>query len=112
MIATNPETFNSAKRLAQMLYDHGNKKGTKNTKTKAKKEGGNKNSMGNKRKGGRALESSKKQQTVTFHVATTQISLAPAASATTTPTPTKLYAGTLPKCDKCNFHHNGACRDL
>ena len=26
--------------------------------------------------------------------------------------PVKQYAGSLPKCNKCNFHHNGPCREM
>ena len=48
VIVANPETFDSAKRLAQKLYDHGNKKGAKTAETEAKKEGNNKKNGDNK----------------------------------------------------------------
>ena len=51
VIVANPETFDSAKRLAQKLYDHGNKKGAKTAETEAKKEGNNKKNGDNKWKG-------------------------------------------------------------
>ncbi|KAL7608251.1 hypothetical protein Lser_V15G09700 [Lactuca serriola] len=51
VITGNPETFDSAKCLAQKLYDHGNKKGTMTTETKAKKEGDKKKNSGKKGKG-------------------------------------------------------------
>ncbi|XP_023738933.1 uncharacterized protein LOC111886928 [Lactuca sativa] len=42
VIAENPETFDSAKRLAKKLYDHGNKKGAQTVEVEVKKEGENK----------------------------------------------------------------------
>ena len=48
VIAANPETFDNAKRLAQKLYDHGNKKGAKTTMTETKKEGDNYKNKDNK----------------------------------------------------------------
>ena len=39
VIAANQETYDSAKRLAKKLYDHGNKKGAKAGETEGKKEG-------------------------------------------------------------------------
>ena len=38
-----------------------------------------------------------------------------AAHAATTPTasvPTRSYAGNLPECQKCNFHHKGSCWEI
>ncbi|XP_023732715.1 uncharacterized protein LOC111880516 [Lactuca sativa] len=112
VIFANPSMFDSAKFLAQKLYDHGDNKGTKTSGADTKKEDNNKKNRGNKRKRQQTHESSKKQQTVAVHTATTQITPTPAAPALTTSTPARPYASTLPKCDKCNFHHNGACRDL
>ncbi|XP_052620835.1 cold shock protein 1-like [Lactuca sativa] len=34
------------------------------------------------------------------------------ATVPTTQTPTGVYAGKLPLCNKCNFHHHGSCREL
>lgn len=48
------------------------------------------------------LDPAKKQQIVAVCAATTA----------TTPTPPKPYAGNLPKCNKCNYHHNGAFREM
>ena len=50
IIEANPKTFNYAKLLAQKLYDHRNKKGTKTTETEAKKEECNKKNPVDKRK--------------------------------------------------------------
>ncbi|XP_052623722.1 uncharacterized protein LOC128129059 [Lactuca sativa] len=36
---------------------------------------------------------------------------APTAAPITT-TPAKQYAGNLPQCAECNFHHNGNCREM
>lgn len=112
VIAAKPETYDSAKRLAQKLYDHGNKKGSKTTEIDVKKDGGNKNNMGNKRKGGKTSGSSKKPQTVVVHAASTQATPAPTAPTKTAPTLTNPYAETLPKRSKCNYHHNGTCHDM
>lgn len=60
MIATNLEMFDSAKCLAQKLYDHVNKKGTKTPDAETKKEERNKRNKVNKRKWGQASDSSKK----------------------------------------------------
>ncbi|KAL7581886.1 hypothetical protein Lser_V15G47382 [Lactuca serriola] len=51
VIAANPETFDSAKRLAKKLYDHNNKKGEKLVETEVKKENDSKKGKNNKRKG-------------------------------------------------------------
>ena len=69
-MAANPSTFNSAKRLAQKLYDHGDKKDMKTSGAETKKGDNNKKNWGNKRKGRYTQESSKKQQTVVVHAAT------------------------------------------
>ncbi|XP_052624738.1 uncharacterized protein LOC128132272 [Lactuca sativa] len=47
-------------------------------------------------------DTAKKQQTVAIHAATTP----------STPAPLKHYARNLPKCNKCNYHHTGACREM
>lgn len=57
VIAANPETFDSAKRLAKKLYDHNNKKGSKAKESEDKKEvegkkkDDNRKGRNNKRKG-------------------------------------------------------------
>ena len=38
-IVANPEMYDSAKRMAKKLYDHGNKKGAKTGEAEVKKEG-------------------------------------------------------------------------
>lgn len=61
VIAANPETFDSAKRLAKRLYDHNNKKGEKPVEAEKKKEGDGKKGWNNKRKGRQGPKTSKKQ---------------------------------------------------
>ncbi|XP_023751081.1 uncharacterized protein LOC111899460 [Lactuca sativa] len=71
---------------------------------------GKKKKSWNKRKGQSSQEPSKKQQTVAVHVVTAPAT-AP-ATVLTTQTPTGVYDGKLPLCNKCNFHHHRPCRDL
>lgn len=112
MIVANPETFDNAKCLAQKLYDHGNKKGTKILDVETKKEDINKRNKGSKRKRGHASDSSKKQQTVAVYAATTTAIQTSVATTTTTPAPARPHAGSHSECDKCSFHHIGACKDF
>ena len=112
VIAAKPETFDSAKRLAKKLYDHNNKKGEKPADSEGKKEKDNKKGKDNKRKGRQGSESAKKQQTVTVNVATTQVPFTPHAPASANPSAPRQYSGNLPKCNKCNYHHNSECREM
>ncbi|CAH1451841.1 unnamed protein product [Lactuca virosa] len=112
VIASKPETYDSAKRLAKKLYDHDDKKSTKATEGESKQEGGNKKNWDNKRKGRQNSGPSKKPKTIAVHSATTPAAPAPPAPASTTTAPAKSYAGSNPKCDKCNYHHFGACKDF
>ena len=77
VLASNPTTFDSAKRLAQRLVDHGVQKGIMTPVTEQKKGNDNKRNSGNKRKGQQNQESAKKQQIVAFHAATTPATLVP-----------------------------------
>ncbi|KAL7609303.1 zinc finger protein GIS2-like [Lactuca sativa] len=56
----------------------------------------------NKRKGKSSQEPSKKQQLVAVHASTVSANTAPS----------KPYACNLPKCNKCNFHHNENCWEM
>lgn len=94
------------------MYDHGKKKGTKTPEAETKKEDNNNRKKRNKRKGGQASDSSKNQQTVSVHAATTPTVQTPAATTTTMPTPARPYASPHPKCDKYIFHHTGECKDF
>ncbi|XP_023735766.1 uncharacterized protein LOC111883676 [Lactuca sativa] len=111
VIAANPKTFDNAKRLANKLYDHGNKKGAKIVEAEVKKEEQNKEGKNKKRKGKQNSKSSKKQQTVSVHAAT-QATATPHAPASSMPNASKQYSRNPPKCNKCNFHHHGECREM
>ncbi|KAL7596135.1 hypothetical protein Lser_V15G31193 [Lactuca serriola] len=88
VIAANPKTFASAKRLAKKLYDHGNKKSAKTVVAEAKKVEENKKGKNNKRKGKQNSELSKKQQTLSVHAATQTITT-PHALASSKPNASK-----------------------
>lgn len=98
----NLTTFDSAKRLAQKLIEHGIRKGIMTPITEQKKGNDKKRKFGRMKMSQPTQEPVKKQLIVVVHAATT-----PAA-----PAPTKPYAGTLPKCAKCNFHQKGVCREM
>ncbi|CAH1437260.1 unnamed protein product [Lactuca virosa] len=105
VLASHPATFDSAKELAQRLIDQEvpSTPSTTTTTTPAPTNAtDNKRKRGDRRKGKSNQSSSKNQQMVAVHAATT-----PAI-----PVPAKTYAGSLPKCTKCSFHHNGPCREM
>ena len=101
-IVANPSTFYSAKLLAQRLVDHGVRQGTMIPTPEQAKWGDNKRKFWNKKKGQLMQEPANRQQTVAVHADTVP----------TSPAPMKQYTGSLTKCSKCNFHHNGACREM
>ncbi|KAL7615121.1 hypothetical protein Lser_V15G04828 [Lactuca serriola] len=114
VLASKPMNFDSAKELAQSLIDHGvcqevttivtePTKGNNNNDNNANNN--SKKKFWNKRKGQTSQEPSRKQM-VTVHAAT-----APTTTPAT-PAPTKQYAGNLPKCNKCNYHHHGNYREM
>ena len=102
VLASKPTTFESAKELAQQLIDHRASRGIMVATTDQTKGGNNKRRFWNSKKKQPVQDPTKKQQTVAIRAATTA----------TAPAPPKQYAGTLPKCNKCNFHHTGACREM
>ncbi|XP_023730991.1 uncharacterized protein LOC111878716 [Lactuca sativa] len=102
--------------LAQSLIDHGNCQNSVLTALEQPKENNNnsKKKGWNKREGKSPLDPSKKQQVVAIH-ATTVPTTIPAIVPAVAPnnlTPTKPYVGSLPKCNKCNFHHTGNCQEM
>ncbi|CAH1443135.1 unnamed protein product [Lactuca virosa] len=108
VLAAKPDTFDIAKCLAQTLIDHGDDlEEVATIPEPAKGSGENKKKFWNKRKGQGSQGSSKKQQTVAVHAATTPV------AAPTTQAPTSGYTGTLPWYDKCSYHHRtpGPCRE-
>ena len=102
VLASHPTTFDSAKRLAQRLIDHGVRTPAATTTlaiSEPARAADSKRKFWDDKKKAKAA---KKRQVVAVHAA-----IAPAAAA-----PVKQYAGSLPKCNKCNFHHVGACREM
>ncbi|XP_052624166.1 uncharacterized protein LOC128132142 [Lactuca sativa] len=102
VLASRPTTFDSAKELAQQLIDHHARHDTMATTHTQARGGNNERKFWDNKKDQSTQGLAKKQQILAVHAATTL----------TTPTPMKPYAGTLPKCNKCNFHHTGACRKM
>ncbi|XP_023734054.1 uncharacterized protein LOC111881896 [Lactuca sativa] len=114
VIATKPLTFDSAKQLAQTLVDHGVLHGSMvPIPEKPKEESGNNKKFWNKQKGESSQKPFKKKQTVAVHTTIILTTVPIPTSTTTSNTPTPIrYAGTFPKCNKCNFHHTGVCKEM
>ena len=103
VLSSNPATFDSAKRLAQRLIDHGVRHSVKVPIPESSREEDYNQESENKRKKKRTTQDiPQEQQASTMYAATT-----PTASASAS-----RYAGNLPKCGKCNFHHTGVCREM
>ena len=96
VISANPATFESAKALAVRLMDEGIRQGVMVRMAETPTE------ENHKRKSWTPPTSQKKQKVITAF----------AAMAPTNTVPPKLYGGTLPKCNRCSFHHIGECREL
>ena len=105
VLASKPVTFDSAKELAQSLIDH-RKPQNPTIPTPVPQKVNNSKKGWYKRKRGASQESSKRQQLVAINAAT----VTPVVPAN--PLPSKTYAGTLPKCTKCSFHHHGPCKEM
>ena len=103
VLSSNPTTFDSAKRLAQRLIDHGVRHGVKVPIPEPSREEDYNQKSGNKRKKKRTTQDTPQEQ----QASTMYVAIAPSATA-----PASRYAGTLPKCGKCNFHHTGVCREM
>lgn len=102
VLASNPSTFDSAKRLAQRLIDHEVRQGVITPTAELTKMDDYKRKSWNGEEGPQTQEASKRQQIVVVHATTTSAN----------PAPTSRYADNLPKCNKCNFNHTGACRRM
>ena len=73
-----------------------------------------KRSSGINRNGQLSQEPSKKQQDMVVHNAIV-LAAVPASIATivsATPAPSSRYGGTLLKCNKCNLHQTGVCKEM
>lgn len=77
MISANPSTFDSAKRLAQTLVDHGVCQGFMTAIPEQTKGSDNKRKFWNKKKGQSTQEPTKKQQTMAVHADTVLVAPAP-----------------------------------
>ncbi|XP_052627535.1 uncharacterized protein LOC111907768 [Lactuca sativa] len=102
VLVSKPTTFESAKELEQQLIDHRASHVTVSTTSNQAKGGNNNRKFWSNKKKQPPQDPAKKQQTVAIRAATTA----------TTPTSPKKYVGNLPNCNKCNFHHNGSCREI
>ena len=96
VISANPANFESAKALAVRLMDEGIRQEAMVQRAGAPGE------LNHKRKSWIPPTSQKKQKVVTTFAATTHTNTAPQ----------KPYHGNLPKCNQCNYHHVGACREM
>ena len=68
----------------------------------------------NKKGRKQSQRSTKRQQPMATPIITTTVTTHASTLATgsATQTPARPYKGSLPKCNKCNYHHTGACRIL
>ena len=100
--ANNPNGGRNSIDNSSQRNKHGNQQvttcqGTPNPKLKSRKLRSR-----SKRKGKHTQGFSRKPHVVAVHATMT-----PITQATRRP-----YAGNLPKCNQCKFHHNGACREM
>ncbi|KAL4581221.1 hypothetical protein LXL04_017431 [Taraxacum kok-saghyz] len=109
--AFNPLTFESARGIAIRLTYQAIRQGTLIPKTEPREDqpkqkfwnnNNNNKSNNNNNEQSTSQTPHKKQHTITAY-ATTPSNNAPQQ---------KQYVGNLPKCNKCNYHHNGECREL
>lgn len=94
---SRPTTYNSAKRLAFTLTNQVIRKGNVVIKTGLPGSGNSKIKLDEDSK----QVTWKKQDLGKVYIATIL-----------RPTPLRQYAEDLPICNKCNYHHMGACREL
>ncbi|KAL4564493.1 hypothetical protein LXL04_028557 [Taraxacum kok-saghyz] len=100
--ASGSTTFVSVKNIAFRLTDQGVRHGTMVQKVELHRRDDNKRKLWGKSKGNQRQAPHKKQETITAYAATTVMA----------PNQQKQYSGTLPKCNKCNFHHTEPCREM
>ncbi|KAL4590663.1 hypothetical protein LXL04_003603 [Taraxacum kok-saghyz] len=98
----NPATFENAKALDVRLTDEGIRHGATAHRTETLKWENNKRKSWMKNKPNPTPTPQNKQQVITAF----------AATAPTNTAPQKTYGGTLPKCNRCNYHHVGACKEM
>ena len=93
-----PTSYNSAKQLAHRLIDQAISNGVSDKKVESTRFSHDKKRFDHNSKGSSQQSHRKKQNTGKVFVANT-------------PNP-KLYTGNLSTCNKCGYHHVGACRIL
>ena len=77
------------------------------------KPNNNKRKFWAKVKGKSHQGASKRQQIVAAFAATTSVPPTTIPSSIPViPNPARQYAGNLPKCNKCNYHHHGPCQKM
>ena len=110
VIAAKPDTYDSAKCLAQTLIDHSDVQEEADTTPEYTEKSGEKRKFWKKKKSQSSPELSKKQQIVAVHAAT--IPAAVSVVNSTSQAPVTGYAGILPWCNHCSYHHRipGPCR--
>ncbi|KAL4571035.1 hypothetical protein LXL04_017785 [Taraxacum kok-saghyz] len=112
--ALNPLTYESFKNVAICMTDQAVRKGTMVPRAEPSREqhkrkpwnsnNSNNNSNNNTNNNRQMITQGppKRQHTTTAYAAIPINAVAPQ----------RQYGGNLPLCNKCNFHHTGACRDL
>jgi hypothetical protein len=102
--ASNPLTFESVKDIAIRLTDQAVRKGMMVPKAESSREQHKRKSWNNNNNNRQMTSQAppKRQNAITAYAAIPINAVAPQ----------KQYGGNLPKCNKCNFHHTGACREL
>ncbi|KAL7619184.1 hypothetical protein Lser_V15G04165 [Lactuca serriola] len=102
-IAARPDTYDSAKCLVQILIDHSDDLEEAAITPELTVRSGKKRKLGKKEKSQTSHESSKRQQTVAVHAVTSTATVSVDGSSNRKSA--NRYAGTLPSCGKCNYHH-------
>ena len=63
-------------------------------------------------KKGEKVSSRSYQKTTARNYPAVTTAVATSGATSATKTPVNRYVGNLPKCNKCNYHHTGACREM
>ncbi|KAL4579132.1 hypothetical protein LXL04_015268 [Taraxacum kok-saghyz] len=109
--AFNPLTYESVKSVVIRMTDQAVRQGIMVPKAEPSREqhkrkpwnsNSNSNNSNNNNRQISAQAPPKRQHTTTAYAAVPVNAVAPQ----------KQYGGNLPKCNRCNFHHTGACREL
>ncbi|KAL4564653.1 hypothetical protein LXL04_028721 [Taraxacum kok-saghyz] len=100
--AFNSQTYESVKGVATRMTDQAVRQGLMAPKAEPRRDQNKRKHWNNNNQQASTQAPPKKQHTVAAY----------AAVPVTTVAPQKQYEGKLPRCNKCNFHHTGACREL